>query len=148
MSGSASCAQHSPQGARCPNPRPGRPARSHYRTPITSTPSYGPLVSLPFTSNLSTEPIEFGRDADDAFNFAQHLGIVKGLTKDLDEATRAVALDAVHETLRQHETRDGVLLGTAASLTIAHHALLLNTTQIQAAVSSPPNALRHQKGTS
>jgi len=122
MSGSASCAQHSPQGARCPNPRPGRPARSHYRTPITSTPSYGPLVSLPFTSNLSTEPIEFGRDADDAFSFV--LGIVKGLTKDLDEATRAAALDAVHETLRQHETRNGVLLGTAASLTIAHHVLL------------------------
>jgi len=42
------------------------------------------------------EPIEFGRDADDAFSFV--LGIVKGLTKDLDEATRAAALDAVHET--------------------------------------------------
>lgn len=65
------------------------------------------------------EPIEFGRDADDAFSFVQHLGIVKGLASDLDEGTRAAALDAVHETLRQHETRNGVLLGTAASLTIA-----------------------------
>jgi len=81
------------------------------------------LRSAGFTAvhiNPVDEPVEFGRDADDAFSFVQHLGIVKGLTQDLDEATRAAALDAVHETLRHHETRDGVLLGTAAWLTIAH----------------------------
>ena len=70
----------------------------------------------------AAEPIQFGRDADDAFSFVRHLGIVKGLTQELDEPTRAAALDAVHETLRRHESRDGVLLRTATWLTVAHRS--------------------------
>ena len=46
------------------------------------------------------EPLEFGTDADDAFAFVRTMGIVEGMTHDLDEADTARALDAVHEVLR------------------------------------------------
>ena len=65
------------------------------------------------------EPIEFGHNADDALAFVQHLGMVKGLTQELDEQTRAAAFDGLRAMLRRHQTGDGVLLGTAAWLTIA-----------------------------
>src|SRR2546426_8772949 len=59
------------------------------------------------------EPIEFGSDADDAFAFMRNLGIVEGLTQDLDDAGRERALDALRETVVAHESADGVLFGTS-----------------------------------
>ena len=41
------------------------------------------------------EPLEFGADADDAFTFVRTMGIVEGMTHDLDDADTARALDAV-----------------------------------------------------
>ena len=67
------------------------------------------------------EPIYFGPNADDAFAFVRHLGLVKGLTEDLDEQERDAAFNGLQAMLRRHETDDGVLLGTAALLTIARH---------------------------
>lgn len=60
------------------------------------------------------EPIRFGEDADDAFSFVSTFGITRGLTQDLDEARKAAALDALHATLVEHETDDGVLFGGSA----------------------------------
>ncbi|MEA2971772.1 MAG: hypothetical protein QOG82_230 [Actinomycetota bacterium] len=65
------------------------------------------------------EPLEFGTDADDAFTFARTMGIVEGMTHDLDEADTARALDAVYTVLRDHETPEGVLIGSAAWLITA-----------------------------
>lgn len=65
------------------------------------------------------EPIEFGTDADDAFSFVRTLGIVEGLTQDLDDTTKARALDAVHGALVAHDTDEGVLLGSSAWLITA-----------------------------
>jgi SAM-dependent methyltransferase len=65
------------------------------------------------------EPIEFGTDADDAFSFVKTTGMVKGLTQDLSEATRATALDNLRAVLVEHETDEGVLLGTSAWLITA-----------------------------
>ena len=65
------------------------------------------------------EPVEFGADADDAFAFVRTLGIVQGLTQDLDEATRSRALEQLHAMLAAHETSEGVLLGTSAWLVTA-----------------------------
>ncbi|MCA1690992.1 MAG: hypothetical protein LC733_01900 [Actinobacteria bacterium] len=45
------------------------------------------------------EPIELGADTDDAFSFVRTLGIVEGLTQDLDETTKARALDQVRAAL-------------------------------------------------
>jgi SAM-dependent methyltransferase len=62
------------------------------------------------------EPISFGADADDAFSFVSTLGMTRGLTQDLDDAGRAAALEALHATLRAHETGDGVLFRGSAWL--------------------------------
>lgn len=68
------------------------------------------------------EPVDFGDDADDAFSFVREIGIVQGLSHDLDAEQRAEALDAVYKLLSAHETTDGVLLGTSAWLITAQRS--------------------------
>lgn len=65
------------------------------------------------------EPMEFGADTEDAFGFVRTLGTVQGLTQDLDDVTKARALDAVHGMLAAHATEEGVLLGSSAWLITA-----------------------------
>jgi SAM-dependent methyltransferase len=65
------------------------------------------------------EPIEFGRDADDALDFVATLGITKGLTEGLDEDDRRRGMEGLRRVLEEHETPAGVLFGTAASLVTA-----------------------------
>jgi len=65
------------------------------------------------------EPIRLGDDADDAFAFVGTMGIVHGLTQDLDGATRARALDGLRALLAAHQTDEGVLLGASAWLVTA-----------------------------
>ena len=65
------------------------------------------------------EPIEFGTDADDAYAFMRTIGIVQGLTQDLDEASRVTAFAELQKTVAAHETADGVLFGTSAWLITA-----------------------------
>jgi SAM-dependent methyltransferase len=65
------------------------------------------------------EPLEFGTDADDAFAFARTMGIVEGMTHDLDDDDTGRALDAVYALLKAHETPAGVLIGSAAWLITA-----------------------------
>ena len=68
------------------------------------------------------EPIEFGSDADDALAFMRTLGIVEGLTHDLDEAGRAQAMAELRRTVTAHDGADGVLFGTSAWLITARRA--------------------------
>lgn len=68
------------------------------------------------------EPIEFGSDAADAFAFMRTLGIVEGLTHDLDDDGRAQALAGLHKTVAAHDTADGVLFGTSAWLITAQRS--------------------------
>jgi SAM-dependent methyltransferase len=65
------------------------------------------------------EPVNFGADADDAFSFVRTLGIVEGLTNDLDADMKAQALEQVHRALKAHDTGDGVLVGSSAWLITA-----------------------------
>jgi SAM-dependent methyltransferase len=65
------------------------------------------------------EPIEFGRDADDAYAFLRTTGIVRGLTEDLDDRLRTEALANLRRTIEAHEQPDGVRFGTAAWLITA-----------------------------
>jgi hypothetical protein len=65
------------------------------------------------------EPVELGRDVDDAFAFTQVMGIVEGLSHDLDDDARAEAMDNIRKVLATHETSEGVLLGTSAWLITA-----------------------------
>ena len=71
------------------------------------------------------EPVFLGSDADDAYSFVSTLGITRGLTADLDEATRTAALDQLHRTLEDHETADGVTFEGSAWLITATHSELL-----------------------
>jgi SAM-dependent methyltransferase len=68
------------------------------------------------------EPIEFGSDADDAYAFMRTLGIVDGLTHDLDDARRAQALAELQKTVAAHASADGVLFGTSAWLITARRS--------------------------
>jgi SAM-dependent methyltransferase len=68
------------------------------------------------------EPIEFGSDPDDAYAFVRTLGIVEGLTHDLDDAGRAHAMAELQRTVAAHDSADGVLFGTSAWLITARRA--------------------------
>lgn len=63
--------------------------------------------------------IRFGRDADDAYSFVSTFGITRGLTADLDPATRTAALEQLGRVLKDHETANGVLLRGSAWLITA-----------------------------
>jgi SAM-dependent methyltransferase len=65
------------------------------------------------------EPIELGRDADDAYEFFRGVGIVNGLLDGVDEASRAQGLENLRAAFKEAETADGVLLGSAAWLITA-----------------------------
>ena len=65
------------------------------------------------------EPIYLGADVDDAFAFVRTMGMVLGLTHDLDEPTRRQALERLHDALAAYETEKGVLLGSSAWLVTA-----------------------------
>ena len=55
-----------------------------------------------------------GADADDAFDFMRQTGPVIGLTESLDDSSRAVALETLHETMAAHEATHGVTFGSSA----------------------------------
>ena len=62
----------------------------------------------------SEPPFHVGSDADDAYGFAAGLNPVQLMLADLDEPTRARALDGLRATVAAHETPDGVVFGSAS----------------------------------
>ena len=60
------------------------------------------------------EPMRFGADADDAWNFVGNMGIVHWLSSGLDEATTAKVLADLQAVLAAHATAEGVLFDSAA----------------------------------
>jgi SAM-dependent methyltransferase len=59
----------------------------------------------------------FGNDADDAHRFV--LGLMGWMLAGVDDARRARAIDALHDTMAAHETSAGVFFGSAAWTTHA-----------------------------
>ncbi|HWC12220.1 MAG TPA: methyltransferase domain-containing protein [Acidimicrobiales bacterium] len=68
------------------------------------------------------EPVTFGVDADHAFAFVRTMGIVKGLTQDLDQTARQRALDDLYAVLAAHQSDEGVVLASSAWLITARRA--------------------------
>lgn len=106
-------------GRQLPEPPPEAPTPFSLADPdrvrrILGDAGYGEVGFEPID-----EPVEFGSDADDAFAFVKTIGIVEGLTQDLDDDDKAEALANVHKLLATHETANGVLLGTSAWLITA-----------------------------
>lgn len=60
----------------------------------------------------ASEPMWFGADADDAAGFVG--GLLGWLMSDLDDDARARALDALHATMAEHETAEGVVFSSGA----------------------------------
>lgn len=65
------------------------------------------------------EPVRFGSDAADAWAFVSQIGIVKGLSHDLDDATREAAHDKLRTVLAERESAAGVRLASSAWLITA-----------------------------
>jgi SAM-dependent methyltransferase len=63
--------------------------------------------------------LRMGDDVDDAFAYVRTLGMVRGLSQDLDEATVADGLARIREMLTHHATDKGVLVPSAAYLVTA-----------------------------
>ena len=103
-------------GRALPMPPPGAPGpfaladRRHTERVL----SQAGFVDIAFSQ--VNEPMRFGDDADDAYSFLATSGITRGLTQDLDDASRAAALDALHATLAEHAGADGVLFDGSAWL--------------------------------
>lgn len=66
------------------------------------------------------EPMEFGADPEDAFDFVQTMGITKGLLESLDVTARSRVFDDLRAMLAAHHTDAGVLLGARSWLITAH----------------------------
>jgi SAM-dependent methyltransferase len=63
-----------------------------------------------------TGPMRFGDDADDAWQFVRTMGIVKGMTADLDEDVREASLAELRRVLAAHQSGDGVIFDSSAWL--------------------------------
>jgi SAM-dependent methyltransferase len=59
-------------------------------------------------------PFRFGADPDDAFEFVQGIGLVRGLLADLDTDDTARALDALRTMLEAHDSDGGVVFDSRA----------------------------------
>jgi SAM-dependent methyltransferase len=64
-------------------------------------------------------PMWLGTDADDAWDFLSDFGPVRGLSEGLDDTTRADVLARLRRAVAEHETDDGVAIGSASWLTTA-----------------------------
>jgi SAM-dependent methyltransferase len=58
--------------------------------------------------------LDYGATAAEAFAFIRTMGVTRGLTQDLDADATQRAMDALQQTLTDHETTDGVLFRAAA----------------------------------
>lgn len=66
-----------------------------------------------------SEPMWLGASAEEAWSFLAEMGLVRGITDGLDDATREGAMVELHRRLSARETADGVLIGSAAWLITA-----------------------------
>jgi SAM-dependent methyltransferase len=62
----------------------------------------------------SERPFNVGSDTEDAYAFVSGLNPVLMMLEDLDDPTKAQALDNLRATVAAHETPDGVVFGSAA----------------------------------
>ena len=108
-------------GRELPEPPPGAPSPFALADPDRVR----PILSAAGYTSVDFDPIDelidFGADAEDADAFMRTLGIVEGLTRDLDGAARDRALAELHKVVVAHAGTDGVLFGTSAWLITARH---------------------------
>jgi SAM-dependent methyltransferase len=75
------------------------------------------LSAAGFTDVMSTavdQPMILGADTDTAYAFFSQQGITKGLSQDLDEDQKQQGFAQLRRFVADHETPDGVRIGSAA----------------------------------
>jgi len=109
-------------GRDLPQPPPGAPHpfsladTDHTRRVLTDA----GFIDVTFAA--SEQPFHVGTDADAAYGFVSGLMVVQMLVRDLDDATKARALDNLRATMADHETADGVTFDSAAWVITARKA--------------------------
>jgi SAM-dependent methyltransferase len=106
-------------GRQLPEPPPGAPGPFQLADGDSLRRILGDAGFAALEVESVEEPIYLGADADDAFAFVRTMGMVVGLTHDLDERSQGQALERLHDTLATYETQEGVLLGASAWLVTA-----------------------------
>lgn len=106
-------------GRDLPMPRSGTPGPFGLADPdfVRATLAAAGLATIELTR--VDQPVWLGADGDDAFGFLRGAGVVRGMTSGLDDAQRALALDALRTTMAEHDTGDGVYFGSGAWLVSA-----------------------------
>ena len=101
-------------GRDLPMPPPGAPSPFSLADPDFAR---SVLTDAGFTDidfARSEHPWHMGSQTDDAYDFITGLHVIKMMLEDLDDATRAQALDNLRATIAAHQTPDGVVFGSAA----------------------------------
>jgi SAM-dependent methyltransferase len=95
-------------GRDLPMPQAGAPGPMALADPddVRGLLSGAGFESVGFTS--IEEPVWFGADAEAAYEFVGEIGIVKGLSEDLQPEARAAAHERLRAALQDHETPEGV----------------------------------------
>jgi SAM-dependent methyltransferase len=106
-------------GRDLPTPPPGVPSPFSLADREMTTDRLADAGFVDVTLSSVDEPVTFGRDLEDAWQFVSTIGMARGLTADLDEPTRKAALDRLRRTLEEHETAAGVCFGGSAWLITA-----------------------------
>jgi SAM-dependent methyltransferase len=109
-------------GRQLPEPPPEAPTPFSFADPARVQRILGAAGFDAIELTPLDEPLDFGTDADDAYAFMSNIGIVHGLTQDLDDAKKAEALAALRATIDAHDTGEGVLFDSSSWLVTARRA--------------------------
>jgi SAM-dependent methyltransferase len=99
-------------GRELPAPPPGAPGPFSLADPDRVRTVLGTAGFADITLEGVSAAMWFGTDADDAYQFV--LGLLGWMLEGVDATGRAQAVEALHRTLADHTTRDGVVYDSAA----------------------------------
>lgn len=103
-------------GRELPTPPPGGPHPFSLADPEVGRRLLTDAGFIDIAHQPARGPFSLGVDAESAYAFAARSPMVQNLGRDLDDATRAKALDTLRRSIEDHETDDGVLFQSAAWL--------------------------------
>ena len=107
-------------GRDLPSPPPGAPSPFGLADEAMGRDWLGGAGFVDVSYESLHRPFNIADTADDAYDFFVRSPMTPGMTRDLDEATKASALAALHDVLRAHETPEGVVFDSAVWLITAH----------------------------
>jgi SAM-dependent methyltransferase len=109
-------------GRDLPSPPPDAPGPLSFADPDRVRAIFGAAGFVDVELEGARELWYAGADADDAFSFQRHVGMVRGMIEDLDAPARDEALQALRRTLAEHDTGSGVTFQSAAWIVTATRA--------------------------